>query len=277
MIGLNHGLHFTGGEPFMNFELLLKAVQIAEELQIPSTFVETNCYWCTSDKTAGEKLALLKEAGLKGILISVNPYYAEFVPFERTERCIEASLRVFGDNVAVYQLEYYRRFKQLGIRERIAVEEYSELTRDESLAHDVEMFIMGRATQELRGLYPTYAADVFFDTPCQPAFFRDWHNHFDNYGNYMPGFCGGISLGSWYEMDALTRVGIDLGQRPVLKRLVENDFEGLIHFAKGFGYEKAREGYLSKCDLCLDIRKFLVSKDDFEELQPGQFYEQLLK
>jgi DNA-binding Lrp family transcriptional regulator len=257
----------------MNFELLLEAVEMAEELQIPSTFVETNCYWCTSDKTADERLKRLKEAGLKGILISVNPYYAEFVPFERTERCIEHSLRVFGENVAVYQLEYYRRFKQLGIKKRISVEEYAALTRDESLAYHVETFLMGRATQALRGFYPSYSASCFFDRPCQPPFVRNWHNHFDNYGNYMPGFCGGISLGNWYEMDKLTGEGIELEERPVLKFLVEDDFKGLYRFAERSGYRESQEGYLSKCDLCLDIRKFLVTQSHFDELQPREFYE----
>jgi hypothetical protein len=116
---------------------------------------------------------------------------------------------------------------------------------------------------------------VFLDVPCQPAFIRDWHNHFDNYGNYMPGFCGGISMGSWYEIDTLTRDGIDLESRPVLKFLVEGDFEGLTRFANDSGYEEVAEGYISKCDLCLDIRKFLVTKSEFNELQPKAFYEQL--
>ena len=43
-VSLNHGLHFTGGEPFLNYELLLKAVRLANRMNIPSTFVETNCY-----------------------------------------------------------------------------------------------------------------------------------------------------------------------------------------------------------------------------------------
>jgi hypothetical protein len=76
-------------------------------------------------------------------------------------------------------------------------------------------------------------------------------------------------------MDTLTREGIDLEERPVLKFLIDGDFEGLYRFAEGFGYEEAGEGYLSKCDLCLDIRKFLVSQSHFDELQPRQFYEQL--
>ena len=87
-MSLDHGLHFSGGEPFLNFSLLLKALEIAETLQIPSTFVETNCYWCKSDGLTRERLQVLKQSGLIGIMISVNPYYAEYVPFERTERCI---------------------------------------------------------------------------------------------------------------------------------------------------------------------------------------------
>jgi len=55
-VSLNYGLHFTGGEPFLNFELSLKGVEIANQLRIPSTFVETNCYWCTNDKVTREKL-----------------------------------------------------------------------------------------------------------------------------------------------------------------------------------------------------------------------------
>ncbi|MEM2876106.1 MAG: 4Fe-4S cluster-binding domain-containing protein [Candidatus Bathyarchaeia archaeon] len=43
-IGINYGLHFTGGEPFLNFRLLLEAVEFANELKIPSTFVETNSF-----------------------------------------------------------------------------------------------------------------------------------------------------------------------------------------------------------------------------------------
>ena len=110
-VSLNYGLHFTGGEPFLNFELLVEATEIADELKIPSTFVETNCFWCNSDEATGEKLKLLREKGLKGILISVNPFYAEYVPFERTERCIRISEEVLGGNVMVYQVEYYNRFK----------------------------------------------------------------------------------------------------------------------------------------------------------------------
>lgn len=271
-IGLSHGLHFSGGEPFLNFDLLATAVEIADELNIPSLFAETNCCWCTDDETTREKLEILKQKGMKGIMISVNPFYAEYVPFEMTERCVRISSDIFGENVAVYQYEYYRLFTKLGIAGTISIEEFLALTRNEYFFDRVEMFFMGRAAYSLKKLFPTRPADTFFAEPCQPPIIRNWHNHFDNYGNFMPGFCGGITLGNWYELDDILKNGIDLDTYPVLQYLVNDDMKGLYEYALEHGYTESPGGYLSKCDVCLDIRKHLISRKDFEELRPKEFY-----
>ncbi len=274
-MSLNHGLHFTGGEPFLNFKLLLNAVEIAETLKIPSTFVETNCFWCKTDDLTRERLHTLKDNGLKGMMISVNPFYTEHVPFERTDRCIRTSLEVFGQNVMVYQIEYYHLFKQLGITGRLSFDEYLRLAREENVSDKVELFLMGRAAEHLKALYPGYPAKRLFDTPCQPDFLRSWHNHFDNYGNFMPGYCGGISLGSWFELDRLLKEGIDLENRPILNYLIKNNMGELFNLASDLGYQELSEGYMSKCHLCLDIRKYIVSIGNYAELQPREYYEQL--
>lgn len=271
-VSLNHGIHFTGGEPFLNFELLLRAVEIADEFRIPSTFVETNCFWCSDDERTRERLELLKARGLTGILISVNPFYTEYVPFQRTERCIKISKEVFGQNVMVYQSEYYHQFKQLGIKERLSIDDYLQLTGVEDLRGRVELFLMGKAARTLKEFYSHQPASSFFNEPCRPSFLRNWHNHFDNYGNFLPGYCGGISLGDWHNLIELTEEGIDLEGYPVLRFLIEEDMEGLFRFADKLGYPEREEGYISKCDLCLDIRNYLISRQDFEELQPEEFY-----
>ena len=271
-IGLSHGLHFSGGEPFLNFDLLVKAVEIADGLNIPSLFVETNCFWCKDDKSTLNKLELLREKGLKGILISVNPFYAEFIPFERSERCFKISEAVFEHNVFVYQYEYYRLFKDLGIRDTIRVEDFLELTKNFPFIGLIELFISGRAPKSLRGIFTSYPAKVFFELPCPTPIIREWHNHFDNYGNYMPGFCGGISLGNWLKLDEILDNGMNLDEYPVLKFLVNNDMKGLFNFAGDFGFKESKKGYLSKCDLCLELRKYLLPKQDFKELRPVEFY-----
>lgn len=275
-VELNYGLHFTGGEPFLNFELLLKGVEIANQLKIPSTFVETNCYWCTDDEITREKLKLLKEKGLKGILISVNPYYLEYVPFERTERGVRISQEIFDkERVMIYQRGYYELFKKLAIREKVSLEDYLNLVEREDLAKRVEMFLMGRAVYKLKHLYPKYTSDYFLNQPCRPAFLRNWHNHFDNYGNFLPGYCGGISLGDCRNLNELLKEGLNLENLPILRFLIYQDFQGFLQFAKDFDYQELKEGYISKCHLCIDIRKHLLTKGEFEELRPKEFYSHL--
>jgi hypothetical protein len=278
-VSLNHGLHFSGGEPFVNFELLLRAVEIASELKIPSTFVETNCFWCKDDKSTKEKLKLLKRKGLKGIMISVNPFYLEYVSLERTERAIMKSLDVFGKNTMVYQLEYYRRFKQWGFSNKVQFENYLKHESKADLARNVEFFAMGRAPYKLKEFLkefiPLRKADSFFDESCMGGFLRSVHNHFDNYGNYVPGFCGGITLGDSRRLDDLTRTGTCIEHYPVLGFLIDNDMEGLLRFAMELGYKEQEEGYFSKCHLCTDIRRHLIRQGDFRELKPREFYDHL--
>ena len=276
---LSHGLHFTGGEPFLHFALLCSAVEIANKMKIPSTFVETNCFWAVDDRTTKEKLKLLKKKGLHGIMISVNPFYLEHIPFERTERVIRLSLDIFGRNTMVYQLEYYRRFVRLGIRDKMPLEEYMKKEGPEDFLSGVEFFVTGRAPYKLREILQNYIkqhpASYFFDKKCDTPFLRSWHNHFDNYGNYIPGFCGGISLGDCRELDKLLASGIDGNKYPVLDFLVRDDMRGLFDFAKQLKYQELLKGYFSKCHLCIDIRKHLALNGKFLELTPREFYEHI--
>jgi hypothetical protein len=272
-VGINYGLHFTGGEPFLNFDLLLKVIEMANGLGIPSTFVETNCFWCTDNKTAREKLEQLKKAGLRGILVSVNPFILEQVPFERMERAIGISREIFGKNVMTYQEFFYYQFKGFNVKEALPFEEYLQRAGNESL-HQIELLPMGRAACRLAYLYKKYAAERFFDESCREDLTRDWHIHIDNYCSYLPGYCGGISLGDARDMDALRE--IDLNERPILEALV-TDLRRLYEFSvEEFGYKELSKGYISKCHLCLDIRKCLARQtDEFKELRPREFYDHL--
>lgn len=272
-VGVNYGLHFTGGEPFLNFGLLLECARIASQLQIPSTFVETNCHWCTSDEVTRNKLDQLKSAGLNGILISVNPFILEHIPFERTERALRCSTEVFGDNTMVYQEFFYHQFKKLGIKKTLPFEIYVDKAGLEGLYY-AELLPMGRLLYTLGHLFKRYPAKHFFSESCQQELERDWHVHVDNYGNYMTGYCGGISLGDARDMSVLYQ-GIDLGDYPVLEALMTN-MKKLYKLGKKLGYKESPEGYISKCHLCTDIRKHLIRQPaEFKELGPKKFYSQI--
>ncbi len=269
-ISINYGLHFTGGEPFLNFDLLLKLVHVAKKLKIPSTFVETNCFWCKDDKSTKENLMHLKDTGLEGILISVNPFILEKVPFERTERAIKVSKEIFGRNVIVYQEFFYNSFKRLGITGILSFQEYLQRAKD-SLNY-IELLPMGRPVYALGYLYRKFPAKKFYGESCLEELTRPWHVHIDNYCNLMTGYCGGISLGNAKDLDLICQ-GIELGGYPILNALV-TDMKRLYEFAlKEFGYKEQDEGYISKCHLCVDIRKHIAHQTGrFKELNPREFY-----
>ena len=280
-VTLSHGLHFTGGEPFLNFPLLCRAIEIAQQLKIPSTFVETNCFWAMNEKETRDKLQTLKSLGLNGIMISVNPFYLEYVPFERTRRCAEIAAQIFGSNTMIYQLEFFYRFLALGIQDRLSLDEYLELEGNLDYLQQMEFFMMGRAVYQsgtiINRFFQPFPASHFFYQPCEPPFLRNWHNHVDCFGNYLPGFCGGISLGKAKDLSRMIEEGIELDRYPVLRFIVENDFAGFYQFAHWHGFRDRAEGYYSKCHLCLELRIFLCSVEDFQELQPKVFYQQIAK
>ena len=269
-VGVNYGLHFTGGEPFLNFGLLLRITEMAHELEIPSIFVETNCFWCTDEKTTREKLTQLKDAGLNGILISVNPFILEQIPFERTERAVRISREVFDKDVMAYQEFFYNQFERLKVKNTLPLEEY--LGRAPDSLRYVELLPMGRAPYELGHLYRKSPANQFFGRSCKEELTREWHMHIDNYGNYMTGYCGGISLGDARNLDSILE-GINLDERPILDALI-TDLEKLYEFAvEEFGYEENSEGYISKCHLCVDVRRYIAQQtNEFKELKPREFY-----
>lgn len=269
-IGINYGLHFTGGEPFLNFDLLLKITKMAHELEIPSIFVETNCFWCTGDETTRERLIQLKEAGLNGILISVNPFILEQIPFERTERAVRISREIFGRDVITYQEFFYHQFKRLKIKNALSFEEYLRKAPD-GLRY-AELLPMGRAPYELGYLYRKYPARQFFGMSCREELTREWHVHIDNYGNYMSGYCGGISLGDARNLNSMLN-GINLDERPILNASV-TDLQKLYEIGvEEFGYKERSEGYISKCHLCVDLRRHIAQQtDEFKELKPREFY-----
>jgi len=271
-IGVNHGLHFTGGEPFLNYDLLLKAAAIAHELRIPSTFVETNAFWCTDDHNTRAKLAGLKHAGLHGILVSANPFILEQVPFERTERAVRIAQDIFRENVMLYQEFFYTQFKRFDIKDALPFTEYLEKVEIEDLYGNVELLPMGRAAYKVAHLYRKYPARQFFGESCQEELSRGWHVHIDNYCNYMTGYCGGISLGDGKDLNSLCQ-GIDLDERPIVNALA-TDLKELFQIGvERFDYKERRDGYISKCHLCVDVRKRIVDETgEFKELKPREFY-----
>lgn len=79
-------------------------------------------------------------------------------------------------------------------------------------------------------------------------------------------------MGDARNLDSLLE-GIDLDERPIIDALV-TDLKKLYEFGvKEFGYKENSEGYISKCHLCVDVRKHVSQQtDEFKELRPRELY-----
>ncbi len=270
-VGINRGLHFTGGEPFLNYDLLLRLVKAASQLEIQGTFVETNCFWCSDDDKCRDRFQQLGESGLEGILISVNPFTLEHIPLENSIRAIDQGRKVFGEDLMVYQESFLETAQSRGVRGTMKLPDTISLLGMDALT-GLEILPRGRAPYSLQHLYRSYPAREFFGLSCERELRRGWHFHIDNFFNYIPGYCGGISLGDARDLDSILD-GVDLGDYPLIGHLA-NDIQDLCRFAKEeFNYRERREGYISKCHLCLDIRRHIAAlTNEYRELQPIEFY-----
>jgi MoaA/NifB/PqqE/SkfB family radical SAM enzyme len=78
----------TGGEPFLNFEMLVAVVAHGTSLGAKAISCVTNAFWARTDEIASGKLAQLKAAGLTLLGVSVSRFHQEFVPLHRAQRAL---------------------------------------------------------------------------------------------------------------------------------------------------------------------------------------------
>ena len=77
--------HLGGGEPFLDVALLATAILEMHNRRLLLDYVETNAGWATNEEHARETFSELAAWGLKCVLVSVSPFHAQHIPFEKTK------------------------------------------------------------------------------------------------------------------------------------------------------------------------------------------------
>jgi hypothetical protein len=254
---------------------------MASELDVLIEFVETNAAWCVNEKDIYEKFSLLKSAGLERILISCSPFHAEIFPLQRVIKAIKVALEVFGQyGVIVYKPYCIELIARFSITQPVPIEKYIQsygLRRaSRFIWYAYGIIPGGRSGYKLGHLVEKKPAEAFEGQNCLFEILMSRHAHFDLYGNYIPYFCGGLSIGNSRNLQELLQ-SFRLDERPISKMLVEGGPWLLYKFAKErFRYMQLPDGYAGKCHLCVDVRRHIVqSTDNFWELAPAQFYKML--
>lgn len=276
------GFHLAGGEAFLKFDLLLRVFKLTTEFGVPIEYIETNAGWCTDEEDVRQKFGLLKDAGLDSILISCSPFHAERIPVQRTNTAIKAACEVFGTHdVLLWVPEFYKQLSGIATERVIPFDEYVQSMGFHAARHMVRdgynLIAGGRVGYTLPQFYQPQPARFCAEDSCRPELLNSGHVHIDPYGNFLPNFCSGISLGDARDMSALIR-DFDLDRLPVVRMLAEDGPHALYQFAQNeFGYKPLDGGYIGKCHLCVDVRRWIRQKtDQFPELAPAQFYECLM-
>lgn len=84
---------FTGGEPFLEYDLLLELVGYAASKGFNANLI-SNCFWAKSEEIAFEKIQELKKAGLKRMNVSFDQFHNEYIPAKNVGNVLRACRRL---------------------------------------------------------------------------------------------------------------------------------------------------------------------------------------
>ena len=85
---------YTGGEPFLMFQILLESIRYAKYMyNLPSACI-TNAFWASTYKKSYKTLRYLNKLGLKAITISSDKFHQEFIPFKNVVNAVTAAREV---------------------------------------------------------------------------------------------------------------------------------------------------------------------------------------
>lgn len=271
-------IHISGGEAALNMDLLIKVIELAVEQGVPLSYLETNGAWCSNIERAKQGFRRMRDAGLHMVLISASMFHNEFIPFKRTRIAVQAATEIFGpQNLIIWLPNLYQALGQLGDEEnKRTLEKFCEKaglsTRMDHLPHLYNLIPAGRAARALRACYRAHNAKAYQFASCMNELMSVSHFHIDLFECLFTGLCPGIAPGDLTNLHP----EMDMNSAPIFYTLCQSGPYGLMGMAiRDYGFEEDPQGYVSKCDLCQEVRRFLFKTGDFYELRPAEFYEGL--
>jgi hypothetical protein len=268
------GVHIGGGEPLLRPDALIDVLNVAREIGVHVEYVETNSSWFRTHDEACAVLERLAESGLHTLLVSISPFHNEYIPLYKVKGVIKACQHT-GISVFPWISDFLSDLSAFDDQQPHSLEEYEERFGDHYCANLPRRYWIssgGRALDTFGQYAPKRpAADIVAANRRGCSELAEVsHFHIDLYGNYVPGLCAGLAIRTEDLGKSLSE-----NEYPILSRLyAEGIGEFLTYATQEFGFTPNDAGYALKCDLCYDIRRFLVREQhvDSPELQPRGHY-----
>ena len=266
------GMHIGGGEPLLDPEGLKGVLRAARTEGMAVEYVETNSSWYRDEASAVALLRELRGLGCETLLVSIDPFHNEFIPFAKVKGVLGACRRA-GMGIFPWVMEFYDEIERLGDETAHSLAEY-EATYGPGYLQDVEsrywITLCGRALDTFGPLHAGHdvATVLAHASRSCPRLLGTGHFHIDLYDNYVPPGCVGLSV----RREDLGRP-LDRDRYPIFLTLLEQGVGGLHALARDFGYEPSGV-FAGECALCADLRSFLARSvpERFPELAPAEFY-----
>lgn len=265
-------IHIGGGEPFLEYDKLLDILDAAAKINMHIEYIETNASWHININNTLKILEEAKKRGVRTLLISIDPFHNEFIPFKKVKELFSAC-RTCGMEVFPWLMDFWNDIDHLDDTKTHSFEEYEEAfgaqyRKDVLKRYGVNM--KGRALKTFKPYLKKITLKDILEAskPCSEI--RGvYHFHVDLYGNFVPQSCPGLSI---YFKDVAK--GADKEKYNIISLLYEHGIKALYEFAveqHGFVPEQT---YTGKCDLCISIRRFFVLQKglDLCDLKPEGHY-----
>ena len=277
-----YSVHIGGGEPLMNFDKLLEVCKSALNHGVSIDYIETNASWFTDDNSVSEKLQKLKSAGVDCLLISLDPFHNEFVPYIKIKNLIKCC-RKNNMDIFIWQSRFERIVGQMDENKTHSLLEYENIYGDDFVKKIAESYGLGYNGRALRILErfsknKKSCEELIKEAgmSCGNAIKSLRHFHVDYEGNLIPPSCNGFRA----NIFDLCVEGLDSVKYPYFTAIINGGLEALFKKAEALGFVPKKEGYVSKCALCFALKKHICEDiksqtgNEPADIGPIGFYEE---
>ncbi len=267
-----HSVHIGGGEPLLRPDDIFPVLEAAKRHHMSIEYIETNASWFKDEATAELLLNKLIMYHVHTLLISIDPFHNEYIPFQKVKGlikvCQKANMGVFP-----WLMEFWPDLDAMDDTIPHALEAYAALYGQDYVSNLPKRYglnLRGRALQTFKATMKMETVEKMMDAsvPCR-LLSGTHHFHVDVYGNFIPQTCPGLAI----QLKDLAQ-GVDPKKYRILDTLDSVGIKGLLNMAIEQYHYKPKLEYAGKCDLCFDIRRFLVMDLglDAPDLQPTGHY-----